>query len=125
MQHFLSEGEARLVQGDALTLEDLARSWAEAQAANASGDVDVALFSVCGALNVKQHRLALPRHNHPHNLCSLAILNLLRTLPAASRDLARWPKLVIVSTVTISMTHFLPCITNISHSLPSLSSTFH
>ena len=46
MEHFLREGKARLVQGDALKLDDVARGWAQAQAASASGDVDVALFSV-------------------------------------------------------------------------------
>ena len=45
MQHVLREGQARLVQGDALKLDDVARGWTQAQAASASGDVDVALFS--------------------------------------------------------------------------------
>ena len=46
MQHVLREGEARLVQGDAPKLDDVAGGWTQAQAASASGDVDVALFSV-------------------------------------------------------------------------------
>lgn len=46
IQTHVRSGKARLVQGDALNIEDVARGWAESQAASASGHVDVLLFTV-------------------------------------------------------------------------------
>ena len=46
MRHFLREVKARLLKGDALNLYDVARGFVERQAAETTGGVDVALFSV-------------------------------------------------------------------------------
>ncbi|EKM52180.1 uncharacterized protein PHACADRAFT_151194 [Phanerochaete carnosa HHB-10118-sp] len=95
MQHFIHSGNARLVQGDALKLEDVAHGWAESQAASPVGDVDVVLFSVGGALQIDWLRGG---KIHPQNLCSASLLNVLRTLPSALRDPARQPRFIVVST---------------------------
>lgn len=95
MQHYIREGKARLVQGDALKIDDVARGWAEAQAASATGDIDLVLFSVGGALKIHWLRGGTIS---PANLCSTSLLNVLRTMPEELRAPARQPRFVVVST---------------------------
>lgn len=46
IQSYVKSGKARLVKGDALEIEDVARGWAEAQAASETRHVDAVLFTV-------------------------------------------------------------------------------
>ena len=46
IQPRVRSGKARLVKGDALNIEDVARGWAEAQAATDKRHVDFVLFTV-------------------------------------------------------------------------------
>jgi hypothetical protein len=55
IQPYVRTAKARLVKGDALSIEDVARGWAEAQTASETRQVDVVLFTV------GEHRLSILR----------------------------------------------------------------
>ena len=118
IQPFVRSGKARLVKGDALNIDDVARGWAEAQAASEAQHVDVLLFSV----GQSSPRFISPPHNadpvaggvpesfhwrkgaqiKPANLCSACLLNVVRTLPANQRTPGAQPRCVVVTSTGIT-----------------------
>lgn len=97
MKPYVKSGKARLVKGDALEIEDVARGWAEAQAASESRHVDVVLFTVGGALH--HFSIITGAHVFPEDICSTALLNVIRTLPENQRSAGSQPKLIALSTI--------------------------
>ena len=59
IQPHVKSGKARLVKGDALSIEDVARGWAEAQSASESHRVDAVLFTVGERIDIRKHVLVL------------------------------------------------------------------
>lgn len=55
MRSYVKAGKVRLVKGDALSIDDVARGWAEAQAASESGHVDAVLFTVGKLASASRH----------------------------------------------------------------------
>ncbi|EKM75291.1 hypothetical protein AGABI1DRAFT_103047 [Agaricus bisporus var. burnettii JB137-S8] len=76
IQPFLSTKKARIVKGDALVKNDVARTWSEAT--SDSKPVNYLLFTLGGKPTVSLSKgIAM---DNP-NICSLAILNVLCTIP--------------------------------------------
>ncbi|EKM51721.1 uncharacterized protein PHACADRAFT_127548 [Phanerochaete carnosa HHB-10118-sp] len=97
IQSYVKSGKARLVKGDALEIEDVARGWAEAQPASQTRLVDVLLFTVGGALH--HFSIISGAHIFPEDICSAAILNVVRTIPPNQRSPPTQPKLIAFSKI--------------------------
>lgn len=100
IQPFVRSGKARLVKGDALSIEDVARGWSEAQAASEAQHVDILMFSVGGVPESFHWRKGV-QLKHP-NLCSASLLNVVRTLPSNQRAPGAQPQFVVVTSTGIT-----------------------
>lgn len=97
IQPHISSGKAKLVQGDATSLDDVARGWSEALSV---GNVDFVLFTV-GATKLS-FSLTQGAVINPHDLCSRAILNVLSTIPESQRAPGTQPKIIAVSSTGVT-----------------------
>ncbi|CAL1705839.1 unnamed protein product [Somion occarium] len=91
-----SHGQAHIVKGDALNINDVKRGW---EVAGENGDVDLILFTVGGTPRLTlAHGFVLD----PPNLCTQAIINVLTTLPSPSAP----PKIIAITSIgTTSSSH--------------------
>ncbi|TFK46706.1 hypothetical protein OE88DRAFT_1637825 [Heliocybe sulcata] len=86
MKRYVASGKAKIVKGDALKREDVARAW---QSANEGGAVDLLLFTLGGYPSFSLTKgLALD----PPNLVTQAVLNTLTTIPTSIK-----PKIIAVT----------------------------
>lgn len=122
IQPYVRSGKARLVKGDALSIEDVARGWAEAQAASESRLVDYVVFTVGqypfsasnNATNQDTHATTITggalhhfslisgAHIMPADICTAALLNVIRTIPNNQRSPATQPKILACSSTGIT-----------------------
>ncbi|KAI0347576.1 hypothetical protein BDW22DRAFT_670 [Trametopsis cervina] len=100
MQPFITSGHARIVQGDALKAEDVAKGWQAALSDPQMPRVDLVLFTIGAApagFSITRGGLISPA-----DICSHALLNVLRTLPSSLRsDLSVQPRIIILSSIGI------------------------
>ncbi|KZS99085.1 hypothetical protein SISNIDRAFT_545910 [Sistotremastrum niveocremeum HHB9708] len=95
IQKYVKSGHVRLVQGDALSRDDVARAWQKA-AEGETGLVEGVVFSVGG---IPSFKLTKGFVQTPANLVTLCLLNVLATWPHA---MAKQPKLVVVTSNGLS-----------------------
>ncbi|KAG2133675.1 uncharacterized protein EDB93DRAFT_862640 [Suillus bovinus] len=81
IQHYIKEGKARLIQGDALVKDDVRRAWSEAQHQQEDNTrpVDFLIFTVGGT---PQFSLTKGFTMTPLNLVTKCFINVLETLPS-------------------------------------------
>lgn len=90
---FLASGQARVIKGDALVKDDVARAWSEA--ARDRGQVDFLLFTLGGKPNF---HLTKGFTINPPNLVTQSLLNALCTLPHPP------PKIITISSAGLTPT---------------------
>ncbi|KAL1754626.1 hypothetical protein FB107DRAFT_215341 [Schizophyllum commune] len=102
LQRNIGAGKARLVQGDGLKQDDVARAWAEAAK---DRPVDTLLFTVGGTPKFSLTKGFLIE---PHNLVTQCLFNTLCTMP---KD-APQPRIVVVSSIGLTKRSHasLPCV---------------
>ncbi|OSD08242.1 hypothetical protein PYCCODRAFT_1441226 [Trametes coccinea BRFM310] len=93
MQRYVKSGQATLVCGDGLKLEDVQKGW-EAALEAGNGSIDVVLFTIGG---VPTFQLTKGFVLNPPDLCTRSLLNLFRTIPSLLRDPASQPRFIIVT----------------------------
>ncbi|KAF7794295.1 hypothetical protein EIP86_005428 [Pleurotus ostreatoroseus] len=115
IQRYLQSGHARLVQGDALNIEDVANGWEKALEVP-SRHVDLVLFTVGGTPSFSITRGAVI---DPADLCTRALLNVLRALPSSHRTPTTQPKIIAISStgITQSSKERMPIIMRILYSV--------
>ncbi|KAJ3532598.1 hypothetical protein NM688_g7397 [Phlebia brevispora] len=103
---YKSSGQVRIVQGDALKAEDVARGWEVAQE-GPNSRIDLVLFTLGGAPTFS---ILKGMVISPADLCTRGLLNLLRTMPASLRPPEAQPKIIAISStgITQSSHHHLP-----------------
>ncbi|KAI0765580.1 hypothetical protein BC629DRAFT_1596693 [Irpex lacteus] len=99
MQGYVQAGKAILVQGDALSSDDVARGWAAAQAASPTSQVDLAIFTLGGTPTITLKGAIIS----PPDLCTRSLLNLIRTTPQSLRATVKL--LVVTSTGVTRESH--------------------
>ncbi|THG95441.1 hypothetical protein EW026_g6212 [Hermanssonia centrifuga] len=97
IQSYVQAGTARLVKGDALNAEDVAKGWEKAT--EDSQYVDLVLFTVGGTPTLSLTKGAVLKIP---DLCTHAILNLLRTIPPSHRAASSQPKIIAVSSTGLT-----------------------
>ncbi|KAG2347497.1 hypothetical protein BDR05DRAFT_974044 [Suillus weaverae] len=95
IQHYIKEGKARLVQGDALVKSDVSRAWSEAQQQQVDDTrpVDFLIFTVGG---IPHFSLRKGFTITPPNLVTQCLINVLETLPSPH------PKIITISSAGIT-----------------------
>ncbi|PSR73875.1 hypothetical protein PHLCEN_2v10295 [Hermanssonia centrifuga] len=99
IQSYVQAGTARLVKGDALNAEDVAQGWEKA--IESSQHVDLVLFTVgeCGTPTLTLTKGAVLT---TADLCTHAILNVLRTIPPSHRAASSQPKIIAISSTGLT-----------------------
>ncbi|KDQ61250.1 hypothetical protein JAAARDRAFT_191348 [Jaapia argillacea MUCL 33604] len=83
VQPFISSGQARIVQGNAMKSDDVNRAWDTAGKGEPEGVVDLCLFSI-GATTGK-FSLTKGAIINPINVCNQSMMNVLCTMPKPAR----------------------------------------
>ncbi|KAF9447902.1 hypothetical protein P691DRAFT_801664 [Macrolepiota fuliginosa MF-IS2] len=96
IQPYVSSGHARLIKGDALVKDDVARAWAEAGRDRPQG-VDYLLFTVGGT---PKFVLSKGFTISPPNLVTVSLINALSTLPPSAPQ----PKIITISSTGLTPT---------------------
>ncbi|KAI0696811.1 hypothetical protein BC835DRAFT_1340766 [Cytidiella melzeri] len=104
MQAFISSGHARIVQGDALKPADVAKGWEAAshrdsEQGSTAAHVDLVLFTV--GIAPSGFSLTKGALIDPPDLCTRALLNLLRTIPPSILTSDSQPKIIALSSIGI------------------------
>ncbi|KDQ60005.1 hypothetical protein JAAARDRAFT_174021 [Jaapia argillacea MUCL 33604] len=104
VQFFVSSGQARLVEGDAMKAEDVKRAWEVAGQGEPEGIVDLCLFTIgatAGKISLTKGMVI-----NPHNVCTQSMMNVLCTMPKP-----RTTKIVAVTSNGVSPASHasLPC----------------
>ena len=133
IQRYLQSGHARLVQGDALNIEDVANGWEKALEVP-SRHVDLVLFTVGEYIRFSVAIHIILRRSiggtpsfsitrgaviDPADLCTRALLNVLRALPSSHRTPTTQPKIIAISStgITQSSKERMPIIMRILYSV--------
>ncbi|OBZ69119.1 hypothetical protein A0H81_10877 [Grifola frondosa] len=99
IQKFVKDGKARLVKGDALNAEDVARGWEEARKGD-DNSVDLVLFTV-GSRQRKIHLTKGAIIDTP-DLCTKSLVNVLSTTPADLRTPSSLPRFITISSIGVT-----------------------
>jgi len=90
MKKYIASGKARIIQGDSLQKEDVARSWTKASEGD-DPQIDGVIFTIG---TYPTFSLTKGFVQTPANLCAQSLLNVLSTWP---HDMAQPPKLVVLT----------------------------
>ncbi|KXN89299.1 hypothetical protein AN958_05803 [Leucoagaricus sp. SymC.cos] len=99
IQKFVSSGHARLVKGDALVKDDVARVWAAAIDRNDQRRIDYLLFTLGGTPKFSPTKGFVVS---PPNLVTQSLLNTLSTLPLSQLPFP--PKILTISSTGLTPT---------------------
>ncbi|KAI0351555.1 hypothetical protein OH77DRAFT_929980 [Trametes cingulata] len=107
IQRYIKDGKAQLVQGDALSFDDVKKAW-EAALQAGHGTIDFILFTIGGTPSFSLTKGAIIT---PGDLCTRSLLNLFRSIPDALRAPPSQPRFIVVTSRGITRVSHdtLPC----------------
>lgn len=99
---YIHSGKARLIQGDALNAEDVAKGWEEALCLG-DGVIDLALFTIGGGPGQATFQICKGLVIDPPDLVTHCFLNLVRTIPSSLRSpSSAQPRIVTISSTGLT-----------------------